>query len=215
MTFLTDLINSPLVLLVSILAFLLALSVHEFSHALAGYLLGDTTAQRLGRLTLNPASHVDMWGMLMLFLVGFGWGKPVPYNPYNLKWPKWGPVAVAFAGPLSNFLLGSISVALILLIAPLLGPGNLLVIFLFKCVQLNLVLMLFNLIPLPPLDGSNALLALLSHPRYAEVRRFIETSGPVILLSLVVIDSFTNIGIFATIFNGPMRFVSEFLFSRL
>lgn len=215
MNFFTDLINSPLVLLVSILAFLLALSVHEFSHALAGYLLGDTTAQRLGRLTLNPAAHVDMWGMLMLFLVGFGWGKPVPYNPYNLKWPKWGPVAVAFAGPLSNLILGSIAIICVLLIAPLLGPGNLLVIFLFKCIQLNIVLMLFNLIPLPPLDGSNVLLALLSHPRYAEIRRFIETSGPVILLSLVIIDSFTNIGIFAALFNGPMRFVSEFLFSRL
>ncbi len=215
MSFFGELFNQPFVLVAGILAFLVSLSVHEFSHALAGYLLGDNTAKRMGRLTLNPMAHVDTWGLLMLFLVGFGWGKPVPYNPYNLKWPKWGPVIVSFAGPFSNLLMTALSVALVLFLAPQLGLDNLLIIFLLKCVQLNLVLMLFNLIPLPPLDGSNALLALLAHPRYAPIRNFIERSGPIILITLVMLDSFTNLGIFATLFNWPMRFVSDLLFTRL
>ena len=215
MSFFADLVNQPLVLLASLLAFFIALSVHEFSHALAAYALGDLTAKRLGRLTLNPVVHIDPWGLLMLLFVGFGWGKPVPYNPYNLKWPRWGPVVVACAGPFSNLVLTGLSIVSILIFAPHLGFDNLFIIFLFKCLQLNMVLMLFNLIPLPPLDGSNMVLAVFAHPRYARMRQFIQTSGPMLLLALVMLDSFTNIGVFSALFQAPMRFVTDLLFSHL
>ena len=215
MPFLSDLIGQPFVLFATALAFLVALTVHEFSHALVATLLGDDTAKRLGRLTLNPAAHLDPWGTLMLIFVGFGWGKPVPYNPYNLRWPKWGPVAVGLAGPVSNLLLGTVMLIIALIVGPWLGPNNLFVIFLVTCVQINVVLMLFNLIPLPPLDGSNVLLALLAGPRYAAIRRFIVTTGPFILIGLVVLDTFGNFGFFEVLFNGPLQFVSNILSTRI
>ena len=91
------LFQNPILFVTWVLAILFALTVHEFSHALTGTLLGDMTAKRLGRLTLNPAAHVDTLGLIGLVLVGFGWGKPVPYNTYNLRDQKWGPVTIALA----------------------------------------------------------------------------------------------------------------------
>ncbi len=202
------LFQQPLVFFAWLIAFLLALTVHEFSHALAGTWLGDETARRMGRLTLNPLAHVDPLGLLAVILIGFGWGKPVPFNPYNLKWPKWGPVAVAAAGPASNFLLAVASILLLMWLGPVLGEQNLLVMFLAVSAQLNVALMMFNLIPLPPLDGSKALLAVLSHPRYAATRRWIEVQGPMLLLGLILIDSFANLGIFSFIFSLGFRLIS-------
>ncbi len=193
----TLLFNEPLVFFTWVLAFLIALSVHEFSHALVATLQGDTTAKRAGRLTLNPASHVDLIGLLAVVLVGFGWGRPVPYNPYNLKWPKWGPVFIAFAGPLSNFILALISILLLSAFGQQLGMDNLLTIFLLVCAQLNVALMAFNFIPLPPLDGSKALLALLDKPKFAAARMFIESRGPYLLLLIIILDSFMHLGIFS------------------
>lgn len=189
--------NEPLVFFTWILAFLIALSVHEFSHALAATLLGDNTAKRLGRLTLNPAAHIDLIGLMAVLLIGFGWGKPVPFNPYNLKWPKWGPVAVAFAGPLSNFFFAAISLVLLAFAGPGLGYNNLLTIFLMVSAQLNVALLAFNLVPLPPLDGSKVLLAVLDGPKYAATREFVENRGPYLLLILIFADSFMRLGIFA------------------
>ncbi len=204
---LTLFLNEPLVFFTWVLAFLIALSVHEFSHAWSATLQGDATARRLGRLTLNPVAHIDLIGLLAVFFIGFGWGKPVPFNPYNLKWPKWGPVLVAFAGPLSNLVFASVSLLLLEVVGPRLGLDNLLTIFLLVSAQLNVALLAFNLIPLPPLDGSKALLALLEHPKYAVTREFIETRGPALLLLLVVADSFMRLGLF----SGLIRFVWDLI----
>lgn len=203
------LFSQPLIFVAWTLAFLLALSVHEFSHALVGSWLGDQTAKRLGRLTLNPVAHIDPLGLFAVMMIGFGWGKPVPFNPYNLTWPKWGPVAIAFAGPLSNLLLAVIAIVLMSIVGPDLGRGNLLVIFLGVFAQLNVTLMAFNLIPLPPLDGSKALLALLAHPKYADARLFIETRGPQLLLLLVLADALTGAGIFSRLIGWAFRFVAS------
>lgn len=203
------LFSQPLIFVAWTLAFLLALSVHEFAHALVGSLLGDQTAKRLGRLTLNPVAHIDPLGLFAVLMIGFGWGKPVPFNPYNLKWPKWGPVAIAFAGPLSNLLLAIIAIVFMSMIGPDLGRGNLLVIFLGVFAQLNVMLMAFNLIPLPPLDGSKALLAVLAHPKYAEARNFIEMRGPQLLLLLVLADALTNAGIFSRLIGWAFRLVAS------
>ncbi len=200
--------QQPLIFFAWTLAFLLALSVHEFSHALVGTLLGDPTAKRMGRLTLNPAAHVDLLGLLAVMLIGFGWGKPVQYNPYNLRWPKWGPAAIAAAGPGSNLLFALVSISLLAIFGPRLGMNNLLVIFLLTSAQLNIALMAFNLIPLPPLDGSKALLAALSHPRYAATCLFIETKGPMLLLLLILADSVLRLGLFSALFSVAIKFVT-------
>lgn len=196
-------LNEPLVFFTWVLAFLIALSVHEFSHAWSATLQGDGTARRLGRLTLNPVAHIDLIGLLAVLFIGFGWGKPVPFNPYNLKYPKWGPVLVAVAGPVSNLLFAAASLILLEAFGPRLGTSNLLTIFLLVSAQLNIALLAFNLLPLPPLDGSKVLLAALEHPKHAATREFIETRGPMLLLLLVMADSFLRLGLF----SGLIRFV--------
>jgi len=200
---LTLFLNEPLVFFTWVLAFLIALSVHEFSHAWAAALQGDNTSRRMGRLTLNPVAHIDFIGLLAVFFIGFGWGKQVPFNPYNLKYPKWGPVMVAFAGPLSNFVFAALSLLLLGVIGPYLGYNNLLTIFLVVSAQLNVALLAFNLIPLPPLDGSKALLAMLEHPKYAATREFIETRGPALLLLFIVADSLLQLDLL----SGYIHFV--------
>ena len=143
-------------------------TLHEVSHGYVAYSLGDPTAKLQGRLTLNPLKHLDPFGSVILPLLMyistagalvFGWAKPVPYNPYNLRGGKWGPVYVALAGPLSNLVL-AIIFSLFIRFAPItLSPSFLGIIILI--VVINVLLAVFNLIPIPPLDGSKLLFALL------------------------------------------------------
>lgn len=186
---LSQLFSSPLLFLIGLIAFLASLSFHEFAHALAGTLQGDDTAKRMGRLTLNPIAHVDPIGLLALISVGFGWGRPVPFNPYNLRNQKWGPSIVAAAGPSANVALMLVSGLLLRLLAGRLPGDNALVYFLGALVFINAILFLFNLIPIPPLDGSKFLLAALDSPRHARTRFLLETRGPLILLFLILFDS--------------------------
>jgi len=208
---LTMLFENPILFVVWLAAFLFSLSVHEFSHALAATWLGDSTAKRMGRLTINPAAHIDPVGLLAVVLIGFGWGKPVPYNPYNLKWPKWGPAAVAAAGPISNMTMATVSAVLAAMLAPRFGCNNLLMIFLSLMTGLNVALMVFNFIPLPPLDGSKALLAVFSAPQYAAFRTFIETQGQMFLFVLIILDSIAGLGLFAGLFNGASSILGHFV----
>ena len=208
-----SLLSTPMLLLPLAAAIILAFSVHEFSHAFVAYKLGDNTAQALGRLTLNPVSHVDPLGLLLLFTVGFGWGKPVPYNANNLKNPKWGAAMIGFAGPLSNFLLGALGIIVLMLFGRFgnLPPNSLLAFFLIMLVQFNAVLMLFNLIPVPPLDGSKILFALLPD-RLDYIRDALMTYGPLALLGLVILDSFSNLNIFGNLFSGFFSLLNRLLF---
>lgn len=162
--------------------------IHEYAHGWMADQLGDPTARYAGRLTLNPRAHIDLWGtiLLPLFLfIGtggrflFAYAKPVPYNPYNLKSQKWGPVAVGLAGPLANFLLAASFAILIRLF-----PAASIVSFLGIIVYANLLLMVFNLVPIPPLDGSKILYALLPDSA-ANVRIFLDRYGFMILLFFV------------------------------
>ena len=151
---------NPLLYLMVAVSVLLALSIHEYSHAQAAFSLGDTTARDLGRLTVNPLAHLDPFGTLFLFLFGIGWGKPVPFNFLNLRNKKWGPALIALAGPGSNFLM-AIIVGLSLRFLSFNSPG--IVSFFSIFVWLNILLGIFNLMPIPPLDGSHLLFAVLPH----------------------------------------------------
>lgn len=149
---------NPLAFFMIAVSILLALSVHEYSHAQMAYFLGDPTAKYQGRLTINPLKHLDPFGTLMIFIIGFGWGKPVPFNPHNLRNQKWGPALVGLAGPLSNFIM-ALSVGLFLRFIELPNPA--LVLFFSIFVWLNILLGVFNLLPIPPLDGSHIFFTIL------------------------------------------------------
>src|SRR3712207_2878542 len=134
-----------------LLGLVVGVVVHEAAHAYSAYLLGDDTAYREGRVTLNPASHLDLLGSMMFLLAGFGWGKPTPVAPSKLRGGIPAPVAVAFAGPASNLLIVALCAALYLL--PAFQEGYLELIVVAGAFA-NALLFVFNLIPIPPLDGS-------------------------------------------------------------
>ena len=149
---------NPLLFLLIATAIILAFSLHEYFHAWAAYIQGDPTPKQEGRLTINPLRHIDPFGTLLLFIIGFGWGKPVPINPYNLKNQKWGPALVGLAGPGSNLLM-ALMAGLVLRFFEFHNPGFLT--FLLFFVWFNIALGIFNLIPVFPLDGSHILFAFL------------------------------------------------------
>lgn len=146
------LFESPISFFMIVAAIMFAFTVHEYSHAQAAYSLGDNTPKYKGRLTINPLAHLDPFGTILIFIAGFGWGKPVPFNPYNLKNQRWGPAIVALAGPASNFFMFFAS-GFVLRFLNVHNEG--LVSFLFIFAWLNLLLGFFNMLPFPPLDGSH------------------------------------------------------------
>ncbi len=165
---------------------IIAFSFHEYAHARMAVALGDDTPRLAGRLTLDPLAHLDPIGTLLLVIARFGWAKPVPINPMNFRDPRRGSLLVALAGPLTNLVLGMvlyILAAAIYRLSPNPGGSNLLDLV-DMAAGLNVVLAVFNLIPVPPLDGSTVLSGLLplrAAMAYAEVERY----GAVVLILLV------------------------------
>ena len=175
-----------------VIAIFLCLTVHETCHGLAAYALGDPTAKSMHRLSLNPLRHIDWIGLLMMFAVGFGWAKPVPVDPRYFKKPKQGMALTALAGPVSNLLLAAAALALLrgaVLVLPGTNWAIWLVNFLLELSILSVGLGLFNLIPIPPLDGSKVLAAFLPDRAYITLMRY-ERYG---ILALLVL-SFLNVG---------------------
>jgi Zn-dependent protease len=160
---------------------IIAITIHEFSHALVADRLGDPTPRSQGRLSLNPLKHLDLIGTLMLFLVHFGWGKPVIIDPYNLKKPKRDEMLISFAGPASNLILATLLAVIIRFI-----PSNpFIAIFFSDLIQLNIILAIFNLIPIPPLDGSKILFNLLPSESGAKWEEALNRYGFILLIILV------------------------------
>jgi Zn-dependent protease len=204
---LDQLLRDPLrfleLLAVMILALIVGITVHEASHALVATSQGDNTARSLGRLSLNPLRHMDPLGSAALLLIGFGWGKPVPFNPHWLKsGPRIGGALVAFAGPASNFLLAGL-VALPFRLGMVTSNNpfwalssntfNPVDVFLYWLIHFNIVLGVFNLIPLHPLDGFKVALGALPREIARSFAR-LEPYGPGILMTLLVMGMVPMIG---------------------
>ena len=183
-----------------LLGLVIGITVHEASHATSAYLLGDDTAYREGRVTLNPVSHLDPLGSLMLLMAGFGWGRPTPVVPSKLSGGVFGPVAVALAGPVSNLLI--VAVCAVLYLLPPFQGGYLQIIALMMAFT-NALLFVFNLIPIPPLDGSKVIFPFLPRALDGFVD-FMNQYGPMILLGLILISFVTNLPVFS-ILLAPVR----------
>ncbi len=175
-----------------IIILIFSVVIHEVSHGYAAYLLGDRTAQYEGRLTLNPLKHLDPVGSIILPLLlyisnaGFmvGWAKPVPFNPYNLRNQRWGEALVAVAGPLSNIII-AIVFGLLLRVALASGYANEQILNITSYIVLiNLVLAIFNLVPVPPLDGSKIIFSVFQIG-YSQTRVFLERFGMVLVILFV------------------------------
>lgn len=194
-------------ILISILPALICITIHECSHGYAALLLGDTTAKRMGRLSLNPIKHFDIWGFVMMAVLGFGWAKPVPVDMRNFKHPKEHMAATALAGPASNVLLAIIMVFLFgLLMEPLISTtiGYYVLLTIRRTAYLSVSLAVFNIIPVPPLDGSKIFFSVLPDRIYDKLMIY-ERYGMIILAVLLVTD----------VLSGPLSTMSTFLFEKL
>ena len=176
-------LGSPESLIAAALILLVALPFHEFSHALAAYRLGDSTARFMGRLTLNPFAHLDPLGAILILLVGFGWAKPTPYNPYNLRGGKTGEAIVALAGPVSNLVLAiAAAIPLRYIYETGIEVPELVTYTLGTFVFFNVLLAVFNFIPVPPLDGSKLLYAAMDARTERQWRPLLDQYGFIILI---------------------------------
>ncbi|WP_276857241.1 site-2 protease family protein [Intestinimonas timonensis] len=181
-------------LLLSVAAILLCLTVHETCHGLAAWALGDPTAKRLHRLSLNPIRHIDPFGALMMLVAGFGWAKPVPVDPRYFRKPKLGMAVTALAGPVSNLVMAYMALLLRAVLLAFYHPGSALleglVGFCETLAVLNVGLGIFNLIPFPPLDGSKVLGAFLPDRAYFQLMRY-ERWGMLLLMVLLWLGVFS------------------------
>jgi Zn-dependent protease len=189
---------------------LVAFPVHEFSHALAAFRLGDGTARLMGRLTLNPIAHFDPTGALLLTISmiaggGIGWAKPTPYNPMNLQGGRWGEAIVAVAGPISNLVMAIAAAIPLRYILATRMDAALVANTLYLFIEINLLLAVFNLLPIPPLDGSKVLYAFLDPRTSYQVRSFMSQYGLFILLGAMFLPIFGGNTLIGVVFDGVLQ----------
>ncbi len=194
--------------LLSVIPVLICITLHECAHGYTALRLGDPTAKNAGRLSLNPLKHFDIMGFVMMAFVGFGWAKPVPIDPRYFKDPKRGMAVTAAAGPVCNVLITLVFLFLFGLMTPVLsGNGKVLLYFyrmLYKTAYLSLAFAIFNIFPIPPLDGSKVLYSFIPERAYWKLMRY-ERYGMILLVILVVTG----------ILSGPLNSAVYFVFDKL
>lgn len=194
-------------MLLTLPVLLIVITVHEYAHGLAAYIMGDPTAKYLGRLTLNPIKHIDPLGILMLILFRFGWAKPVPVNPRNFHDPLKGMALVAIAGPATNFFFAWLLVMMgTKIFYPFIEANPLINLIWHYAIWINIALAIFNLIPINPLDGSRILAGLLPY-KYAMEMNKMERYGMFLLIAVIYFTPVIDYLVYAT------EFVNKFLFS--
>ena len=203
-----ELLKNPLELVFFVVSIFLAVAFHEFCHAWAATKLGDFTAKYQGRLTLNPLKHIDPVGMILMLVAGFGWGKPVPVNVNALK-RKSDEALISVAGPVSNMIFAFIVAVPLLIIQNFssLGETNAVVLFLATLLEVNILLGVFNLIPIPPLDGFNIVRSLTPYAWQPSIEKIGKT-GPTILIGIIVMNYLFGIDFLSPIIMGGERIVS-------
>lgn len=200
--YILSLLEDPIKALGFVSGLLSAITVHEFMHAFSANYLGDPTAKYQGRLSLNPLKHLDIWGTLFLLWVGFGWGKPVPVNPANFKNPRQGEILTSLAGPLSNFIT-----AFVFALPLRFLPSSPVTLFLGLVVYINLILCVFNLLPVPPLDGSRILWAIFPKLDIASYERI----GLPILFGLLFVSYIIGYSIIGGIISPIILFLAKLI----
>lgn len=198
------------IIIFQIIVLIFSAIIHEYMHGWMANELGDTTAKDMGRLTLNPIPHIDLFGSILVpFLLiasgasfVFGWAKPVPYNPHNLRDQKYGGAKVAIAGPLGNLIV-AVFFGLILRFAPIANP--MLITFIAIIVQINILLMIFNLVPIPPLDGSKVIMPFLPYNAQAQFLK-LERYGMILVILFIMV----GFPIIIPIINFLFRLITGF-----
>lgn len=203
--------NAIVMFLITISIFVVSLTVHEFAHAVAAHKMGDNTAKLAGRMTLNPFKHLDMFGFIFFLFIGVGWAKPVPVNPNNFKNYKKGARVVSISGVLANFCLGLLAAIVIIVLsyfkidnAVMQNIIDILIIF----VQVNGLLVMFNILPFPSLDGFNFLTTLVKPD--SKVLKFLYQKGLRILIGIVLIGVVTDLFFGFDIFMLYLNLLSDF-----
>ncbi len=200
-------------------AIVIAFTLHEWGHAYSAYRMGDPTARNLGRMTLNPLAHIDPIGFLMLVIVGFGWAKPVPVNPRNYRNYRTGELVVSLAGVTMNLLIAIVSAFIYCAVLKfcnisflISGSGNVLRTIIFYFVYINLCLLVFNLIPIYPLDGFHVAEVLLAKHIGPKPFQFLRRYGSYILMIIIFLGVFLNFSIIGTaagfLYTNLMKFVN-------
>lgn len=204
---LSILFQSPILFLTIAIAILLALSIHESAHAWVANRLGDDTAAMLGRISLNPLVHLDLIGTAFLLIIGFGWGKPVPFNPNKLKSPTRDAILIALSGPTSNLILASLIVFIFHTTQSI--TSDQLKTLLLTIGYFNLLFMLFNLLPIPPLDGSRILSLFIPEHIFARIERY----GFILLLILIFVG-FGSTSLFDVLITHPLSSLFYFFYHQ-
>jgi len=202
--------QNPLEFIIIAVMLIIAISIHEFSHALLADHLGDPTPRVAGRLTINPKAHLDPIGSLLLLFAGFGWGKPVPFDPFNLRNPKKDAAIISFAGPFSNLLMAAVAslVFRFLDAIPIMFPifiGDILSLFIY----FNVLLAVFNLVPIHPLDGFKVVAGILPKKYYHDWLS-LESYG-IIFLILLIFPFFGSTSPIITLISPIINFLLSFL----
>jgi Zn-dependent protease len=205
----TLLFREPIAFVAFVVTLAIAFTLHEFSHAAAAVAQGDQTPRAQGRLSLNPARHIEPVGALLILIAGIGWARPVEFMPSRLRLGRVGAVLVALVGPIANFVLAFVAAILIRVG----DEGGWLYsgswdIFLGVFFQLNVVLGVFNLLPIPPLDGSR-LLSILLPPSMHGILEFLERYGVFILLAILLIPALTGTSLLGPLFEAVLRFIAQ------